>query len=137
MTEILARDRRGRLETQRKSCEDRDGAWSDKRPSPPPHQRKGKEYQQSQEARERQGIDPPSEPPGRTNTKDTLISSCVCSVTQLYLTLCNAMDCSPPVSAVHWISPGRDTGVGCHFLLQGIFPTQGSNPHLLHWQVDS
>ena len=26
---------------------------------------------------------------------------------------------------------------GCHFLLQGIFPTQGSNPHLLHWQADS
>ena len=25
--------------------------------------------------------------------------------------------------------------MGCHFLLQGIFPTQGSNPHLLHWQV--
>ena len=34
----------------------------------------------------------------------------------------------------------RNTGVGCHFLLQGIFPTQGSNPcllSLLHWQVDS
>ena len=27
--------------------------------------------------------------------------------------------------------------VGCHFLFQGIFPTQGSNSHLLHWQVDS
>ena len=39
-----------------------------------------------------------------------------------------------------WDSPGRNTGVGCHALLQGIFPTQGSNPHLLcllHWQVDS
>ena len=32
---------------------------------------------------------------------------------------------------------GKNTGVGCHFLLQGIFPTQGSNPHLLHWQVGS
>ena len=34
----------------------------------------------------------------------------------------------------------QNTGVGCHFLLQGIFLTQGSNPHLLsllHWQVDS
>ena len=30
-----------------------------------------------------------------------------------------------------WDSPGKDTGVGCHFLLQGIFPTQGSNPRLL------
>ena len=36
--------------------------------------------------------------------------------------------------------PGKNTGVGCHFLLQGIFPTQGSNLHLLcllHWQADS
>ena len=36
-----------------------------------------------------------------------------------------------------WDSLGRNTGVGCHFLLPEIFPTQGSNPHLLHWQVDS
>ena len=27
--------------------------------------------------------------------------------------------------------------MGCQFLLQGIFPTQGLNPHLLHWQADS
>ena len=33
-----------------------------------------------------------------------------------------------------WDFPGKDTGVGCHFLLQGIFPTQGSNPGLLHWR---
>ena len=33
--------------------------------------------------------------------------------------------------------PSKYTGVGCHFLLQGIFPTQGSNPRLLHWQADS
>ena len=31
-----------------------------------------------------------------------------------------------------WNSPGKNTGVCCHFLLQGIFPTQGSNPSLLH-----
>ena len=39
-----------------------------------------------------------------------------------------------------WDSPGKNTGVGSHFLLQGIFPTQGSNPSilcLLHWQVCS
>ena len=39
-----------------------------------------------------------------------------------------------------WDSPSKNTGVGCHFFLQGIFPTQGSNLcllHLLHWQVDS
>ena len=35
-------------------------------------------------------------------------------------------------SSVHWDSPGRNTGVGCHAFLQGIFPTQGSNPGLLH-----
>ena len=48
------------------------------------------------------------------------------------------MDCSPPGSSVHGISPGKNTGVGCHALLQGIFPTQGSNPRLLcllHWQA--
>ena len=39
-----------------------------------------------------------------------------------------------------WNFPGKNTGVGCHALLQGIFPTQGSNPHLfrrLHWQACS
>ena len=39
-----------------------------------------------------------------------------------------------------WDSPGKNTGVGCYFLLQEIFLTQGSNPcliHLLHWQADS
>ena len=36
-----------------------------------------------------------------------------------------------------WSFPDTNTGVGCHFLLQGIFLTQGSNPHLLHWEVDS
>ena len=35
-----------------------------------------------------------------------------------------------------WDFPGKSTGVGSHFLLQGIFPTQGWNPHLLHWQAD-
>ena len=33
-----------------------------------------------------------------------------------------------------WNSPGQNTGVSSHFLLQGIFPTQGSNPGLLHWR---
>ena len=47
------------------------------------------------------------------------------------------MDCSPSGSSVRGDSPGKNTGVGCHFLLQGIFLTQGSNPSLLYWQVDS
>ena len=46
------------------------------------------------------------------------------------LELCNAMDCSPPGSSVHGDSPGKNTGVGCHALLQGIFSTQESNPGL-------
>ena len=46
------------------------------------------------------------------------------------------MDCSPPGSSVHGISHILN-GMGCHFLLQGIFLTQGSNPRLLHWQADS
>ena len=33
--------------------------------------------------------------------------------------------------------PRKENWRGCHFLLQGIFPTQGSNLHLPHWQVDS
>ena len=52
-------------------------------------------------------------------------------------TLCHPMECSPPGSSVHGIFQARK---GCHFLLQGIFPTQGLNPsilHLLHWQMDS
>ena len=35
-----------------------------------------------------------------------------------------------------WNFPGKSTGVGYPFLLQGIFPTQGLNPHLLYWQAD-
>ena len=61
-----------------------------------------------------------------------------CSVTQPCLTLSNPMDYSPSLSKWEsigllcpWDSPGKNTGVGCHALLQGIFPTQGSNPHLL------
>ena len=50
-------------------------------------------------------------------------------VAQLCLVLCNPMDCSPLGSSL-WNSPGKNTGVGCHSLLRGIFPTQGSNPHL-------
>ena len=46
--------------------------------------------------------------------------------------ICNPMDFSPPGSAVHWDSPGKNTGVGCHPLLQGILSIQGSNPGILH-----
>ena len=53
-------------------------------------------------------------------------------VTQSCLTLCDPRDCSPPGSSVHGHPPGKHTGVGCHALLQGIFPTQRLNPSLLH-----
>ena len=46
------------------------------------------------------------------------------------LTLCDAMACSPPGSSVCGDSPGKSTGVVCHVLLQGIFPTQELNPRL-------
>ena len=49
------------------------------------------------------------------------------SVSQSSPTLCNPEVCSLPGFSVHGDSPGKNTGVGCHFLLQGIFPTQGSN----------
>ena len=42
------------------------------------------------------------------------------------------MDCSPPGSSIRGDSPGKNTGVGCLTLLQGIFPTQGSNLGLPH-----
>ena len=50
----------------------------------------------------------------------------IVKVTQSCPTLREPMDCSP------WSSPGQNTWVGSLSLLQGIFPTQGSNPGLLH-----
>ena len=46
-------------------------------------------------------------------------------------TLCDPMDCSPPGSSVHGDSPGKNTGVGCHALLQGLFPHPGIKPSSL------
>ena len=67
-----------------------------------------------------------------------LVCTCAClscfSHVLLFVTLWTARLLCP------WDSVGKDTGVGCHALLQGIFPTQGLNPHLLHllhWQVGS
>ena len=56
---------------------------------------------------------------------------CVFSVAQSCPALCNSMDCSLPGCAVHGVFPGKNIGVGCHFLFQGIFLTQGLNSHLL------
>ena len=53
-----------------------------------------------------------------------------------YPTLCDSRDRSQPGSSVPGDSPAKNTGVGCHALLQRIFPTRGLNPHLLTpaWQ---
>ena len=58
----------------------------------------------------------------------------LCLVTQSCPTLCDLVDCSLPGSFVHWDPPGKNTGVVCHALLQGIFPTQGWNRGLLHYR---
>ena len=56
----------------------------------------------------------------------------LCLVAHSCPALCDPMDCSPAGSSVH--TPGKNTGVGCHALLQGIFPTQGSNSGLPHYR---
>ena len=62
---------------------------------------------------------------------------CCCSVAKSCPTLCDSIDssvhaCNMPGSSVHEISPGKNSGVSSHSLFQGFFPTQGSNPCLLH-----
>ena len=53
---------------------------------------------------------------------------CMCMLSHFsHVRLCDPMDCSPPGYSVHGDSPGKNTGVSCHALLRGIFPTQGSN----------
>ena len=68
------------------------------------------------------------EPPGNPYLYNTLST---CLVPQSCLTLCDPMECNPPGFSLHGDSP-ENTRVGCYALLQGIFPTQGLNPGLLH-----
>ena len=65
-------------------------------------------------------------------------AACVCACSLNHSVVLDSMDYSHQDSPMdkRYGHPWN-TGVGCHFLLQGIFPTQGLNPHLLHWQVDS
>ena len=66
--------------------------------------------------------------------------TCAYAQAQYCLTLGNHLDYSLIGSFVYGMFPGKNTGVGCHFLLQEIFLTQGLNRHLLcllHWQMDS
>ena len=68
-------------------------------------------------------------------------SSCLCmSCCFSWVRLCDPMDRSPPSLLCTWDSPGKNSGVGCHALFQGIFLAQGSNlchSSLLHWQAGS
>ena len=59
---------------------------------------------------------------------------CCSLVAESCPTFSDSMDCKPARLLCPWDFPGKNTGVGGHSLLQGIFPTQGSNPHLLHWR---
>ena len=61
-----------------------------------------------------------------------------CACTLLCLTFCDTMGHQAPLSM--GLLPGKNAGVVCHFLLQGIFLTQGASlnlPHHLHWQANS
>ena len=58
----------------------------------------------------------------------------LCLGAQSCPTVCNPIDCSPPGSSVHGDSLGKNTGVGCHALLQGIFWIQGFNSGPPHWR---
>ena len=56
-------------------------------------------------------------------------------LSQSCLTLCDPME--PARLLCPWNFPGKNTGVECHFLLQGVFPTQGLNLYFPHLQTDS
>ena len=56
----------------------------------------------------------------------------MCLVTHSYSTLCDPMDCSPPGFSVHGGFSGKNIAMGCHALLQGIFPIQGLKTGLPH-----
>ena len=59
---------------------------------------------------------------------------CCAALSHIVKSLCDPLNCSPPASSVHEDSPGKNTGVGFYALLQGIFPTQESNPGLPHYR---
>ena len=73
-----------------------------------------------------------------SNRVSPSLCACMLSHFSCVWLFCSLVDYSPPGSSWPWDSPGRNTGVGCRALLQGIFLTQGLNPHLLsllHWQA--
>ena len=60
------------------------------------------------------------------------LENCVCQSLRHILTLCDSLDGRPVRLPYLWDFPGKSTGVGPHFLLQGIFPTQGLNRQILY-----
>ena len=73
------------------------------------------------------------------STKELLI---VCAHVRAQSLSCVWLSCVWPHGLAHqtplkWDFPGKNTGVCCHALLQGIFLSQGPNSHLLHWQAGS
>ena len=100
------------------------------------HEDLGKEHSRQQEELA-QGLE---EWRNLVHSRDKEVSVAGAKLLLSCLTLWDPMDCSPPGSSVHGDSPGKNPGMGWHFLLQGIFPTQGLNPCLLcllHCQVGS
>ena len=67
-----------------------------------------------------------------TELKEKHTLQSLSEVTQSCPTPCRPHGLQPTRLLCPWNFPGKSTGVGCHFLLQGIFPTQGSNPGLPH-----
>ena len=72
----------------------------------------------------------------------TYVCVCVCAcccyaVFQSCPTLLRPHRLKPARLLCPWDFPSKNMGVGCHFLLQEIFPTQGMNPSFLHWQANS
>ena len=65
-------------------------------------------------------------------SRDLSFLCVLCLVTQSCLTLFDPIDCRLPGSSIHGDSPGKNTGVGFHAFLQGIFLTKGLNPGLPH-----
>ena len=72
-----------------------------------------------------------------TMPADTTTFLGVCLVAQWCPALCNPVNCSLPGSSVNRILQARILKWIALSFFKGIFPTQGLNPHLLHWQPDS
>ena len=66
------------------------------------------------------------------------VMRCVCAQSLIHVQLFATQELEPPKLLCPWNFLGENTGVGCHSLLQGIFPAQESNLHLLsllHWEI--